>query len=419
MESTAHDSQYQRLKELIYDEDKIVTTTSLAKELEVPKSDAQYLLDAFVRDTNKTNSEDLYLTFLICGKLLNNKGVGIYLAEQNKLNDKRSLFDNISGEIVYSVQKGQHIDLNVIASTNSVSENGSGPPLISKNCIKRTVRSRKLPPVQATDTAKNAAICIKNSKDTSTGKSQNTLQQNGKDCSQSSQKQNKPKQGGIVSFFAKAASKPLQNSVTLTNENKTSLKQKIEVFAEHTAKDNNQENNENKQITTEKKMDIENQDKDTKVINDQSTSKKRKKDNKNKGPNKKRKRIQEVCDSDSSDIFDNDENEDIIEMSEDEPAPTPIPIPVAVPKNKRRKAVDKTYVDDEGFYVTTTEYIYETAPEDEEKDFSRQKPVDIIQSQKKTENTALETKPTGHKGKVAKKQTNVKQRTLMSFFKKN
>ena len=92
--------------------------------MEVPKSDAQYLLDAFVRDTNKTNSEDLYLTFLICGKLLNNKGVGIYLAEQNKLNDKRSLFDNISGEIVYSVQKGQHIDLNVIASTNSVSENG-------------------------------------------------------------------------------------------------------------------------------------------------------------------------------------------------------------------------------------------------------------------------------------------------------
>lgn len=49
------------------------------------------------------------------------------------------------------------------------------------------------------------------------------------------------------------------------------------------------------------------------------------------------------------DLFENEEeNENIIEKSDDEPEPVKVK-PTFVPKNKRRKAVEKTYEDDEGF----------------------------------------------------------------------
>lgn len=51
------------------------------------------------------------------------------------------------------------------------------------------------------------------------------------------------------------------------------------------------------------------------------------------------------------DIFGNDENEaDIIEKSEEEQRNlSPVPIKPLVPKNQKRVAVDRSYIDEEGF----------------------------------------------------------------------
>lgn len=85
-----------------------------------------------------------------------------------------------------------------------------------------------------------------------------------------------------------------------------------------------------------------------------------------------------------------------------------------IPKNKRRKAVEKVYSDEEGFVVTKTEYILVSASEDEESEVKEEKPkveAKPVQTDKKSPPKATAK---GKKGKSV--ATN--QPTLMNFFKK-
>lgn len=114
------------------------------------------------------------------------------------------------------------------------------------------------------------------------------------------------------------------------------------------------------------------------------------------------------------------------------------------PKNKRRKAVTKTFEDDEGFFgntefkikvswpinwnfivtVTQTEYVYETASEDEnepQNKIAKKEPTKQPLEKKLSNNLENEISPNkAAKGKKGGKKAAVtaNQPTLMNFFKK-
>lgn len=134
--------------------------------------------------------------------------------------------------------------------------------------------------------------------------------------------------------------------------------------------------------------------------------------------------------------------EDIIKDSDDEQTVVKHKIESPPPvKNKRRKLVDKTYTDEEGFIsklisnffdsvkyymylvflVTSKEWVYESASEDETEQNSaltseQELKTDVIVPSKMKKE--LSPSPVGNKGKKGKKNSATNQPTLMSFFKK-
>ncbi|KYB28926.1 hypothetical protein TcasGA2_TC032354 [Tribolium castaneum] len=411
MGSTENSNQ-KRIIELVHDEEKIVTTALVANELKISLSEATRHLNQFIEDSPKLKLGELHCTYLLCGALKDKQGSVIYLVRDEDLQEKKDLFENISSEVVYSVQKARQIDYNMIALTDSSYDNFAGC-LTSKNCVKRNVKEKTLPPLPPT-TVKEKGSFFKKVDSQPKPVTQATAKESVKEP-QSSQKQSKitsvkPKQnGGIASFFAKAPPKSEKEDVKPKSEEK---KNEVEETKVTTCK-----STEDSQKIEEMDVDIEEVKPFEQKVQKQST-KKRKKSSKSDLPNKKRKRIQQICDSDSgSDIFeDEDREEDIIEKSDEEPVEIPVAKPTPAPKNKKRKAVDKTYVDEEGFIVTNVEYIYESASEDEKevpKQESQQNSK--VLSEKKNNKPELEKPAT--KGKN-KKPVSGKQPTLMSFFKK-
>ncbi|XP_044269366.1 uncharacterized protein LOC123014363 isoform X2 [Tribolium madens] len=403
------DSHQNRIVELVHDEEKLVTSALIANDLKISLSEATTLLKQFFEDSSKLKLGELHSTYLLCGSLKDNKGSVIYLVKDEDLQEKRDLFKNISSEVIYSVQKAKQIDYNMIALTNTCNDNFAGC-LVSKNCVKRNVKVKTLPPPPSTNIKEKGSFFKKVGSQPKPATEVN-LKESGKEPSQSSQKQSKvssvkPKQnGGIASFFAKAPTKSEKDIKAKSDEKKNEDETKAGAAA--FIKKSSEENTESNEKMD---VDIEVEKPVAQKVQNQS-NKKRKKSNKNDLPSKKRKRIQEICDSDSgSDIFEDDERENIIDGSDEEPVEIPVTKATPVPKNKKRRAVDKTYVDEE---VTSVEYIYESASEDEKeipkKEF-QQKPKVL------SEKPELE-KTTTTKGKN-KKPISGKQPTLMSFFKK-
>jgi DNA polymerase delta subunit 3 len=420
MDSATQDLLHQRIDELVYDEEKIVTCASLATELNISFSEAKNILTTYLKDYGKLKQDELSVTYLLCGILKDDKGVAVYLVKDDDIHKKKCFFDTISAELIYSIQRGKQIDFNMIALRDSTCETNLGC-IVSKNSIKRVIK-KKNPAIESTANVKENGSFFNKHQQTLANAKSGTLSQDQSKEQTASQKCTKSKQsGGIASFFSKA---PVNKSVKLKSQDK--------VKTENTVNNVQTPAQNDSCVLFKQKLEIENlcnEKMDTESTDQQLTKeesvtqtnkKKRKKARKNGAPNKKRKRIQDICDSDSSDIFD-DEPEDIIDKSDEECAHVPVIVDEPLPKNKKRKAVDKTYVDEEGFIVTATEYIYEDASEDE-KDASvklEEKPTVLLEKKNAKISSPAETKPSVNKRKLNKKPATGKQATLMSFFKKS
>lgn len=117
-----------------------------------------------------------------------------------------------------------------------------------------------------------------------------------------------------------------------------------------------------------------------------------------------------------TDLFGNDDEDEKIDVQSEDEKPVIEEPKEIIPKNKRRKAVEKVYTDDEGFVVTKTEYVLVSASDDEESQTIEKKPNTEIKPLKKIEQKSPPQKSTA-KGKKAKPVA-ANQTTLMSFFKK-
>lgn len=94
---------------------------SLASELQVGLTDAKTVLETFAED-NKSKI-DVTATYILCGHLKENKGLGVHLAEYTKLKECRAFYEKVSSEVIYSIQNFKQVDFNAIALSSPQAEN--------------------------------------------------------------------------------------------------------------------------------------------------------------------------------------------------------------------------------------------------------------------------------------------------------
>ncbi|XP_072382492.1 uncharacterized protein PolD3 [Diabrotica undecimpunctata] len=449
MDSATEEIYFQRLQEYVQDDDKSVTLPALARDLKVSIQDAKYLLAKYVKDQRKLNPKQLAVTYVLTG-VLHGKGNAVIIVKETDLEEKRSLFDNVESETLFSVQKCKEIDLNSLSLVYDVTKAAESPLLgsiVSKHCIKRTLKVKKLPPPPpSTIKGKSSFFLPKTSSSTSlkseessSSKDEPKQRQNNKEkeADKKSTTNTKPK-GGLSAFFSKTSSSSSiksENGIkkeysTISSSQPSELEELMEVDFQESSEEFKVDS---KKIKNESNVDIKEGRQE--VVKDEGKNNIKKSDVKNKKNKnkrereksqeksvKKRKRIVERMDSESDDMFENDE-EDIVEKSDEEPerASSPVAKKPLAPKNKIRKAVDKTYMDEEGYIVTKTEYVYESAPEDDEpaktvKNEPLEKPKVEKKNSASSENEV--SSPKGGKGKKGKKNNMQNQPTLMNFFKK-
>ncbi|XP_067008793.2 DNA polymerase delta subunit 3 isoform X2 [Anabrus simplex] len=158
----------------------------------------------------------------------------------------------------------------------------------------------------------------------------------------------------------------------------------------------------------------------------------------NSQPAKKRKRIMIASDTDSSDddIFgkEEDDGEEEEDRRDLEPEPDDSDVIPSTPqqepnrgRKRKKKMVDRTFTDEEGYIITKKEYVYESCSgseaEEEKKEDTKVPPKGASETVK----TEVSVKPS--KGAPSKKNSSpkkkqsppqkAKQMTLTSFFKKN
>ncbi|KAG8038274.1 hypothetical protein G9C98_006601 [Cotesia typhae] len=149
--------------------------------------------------------------------------------------------------------------------------------------------------------------------------------------------------------------------------------------------------------------------KSNKVIPKQNRGSKRNRSrDSSKEDTKKRKRI--FLASDSSDESATEQEPDLFDdLPPPEPtvtrkSPSPPPVKLVEGKRKVRKAVDKTFVDEDGFLVTKKTFVYESASDEETP------PPAVVKER--------EVKKAADKAAVAQIKKQNKQTSIMSFFKK-
>lgn len=277
----------------------------------------------------------------------------------------------------------------------------------------------------------------------------------------SDNKNNSKAQKGIAGFFNKSSSVPAKKVVNGTKENdqKNNSKQEdsqmrdtIKVKTENMdvddvaseksdkeepqkkqtvkgAKETNKTHNTTKTNAKVIKEDMD-VDEDVSEKLDKESQKKQTAKEKNKTLNtikknakvdKKRKRVLHVSDSESED--DPFVEEPVPDPdSDDEIPPTPLVNTVKItsgivnPK-KKRKIVDKTYTDEDGYILTKKEEVYESCSENEEE-------VSVKENVHHVNKVKVEVSPPGKKNGTKNSKKKVpspqkgKQATLMSFFKK-
>ncbi|KAF7270431.1 hypothetical protein GWI33_016581 [Rhynchophorus ferrugineus] len=450
------DRYYEKLEELIEDEDKIVTVPSFAWETKLSKNEALSIINKFVQ-CHKDSGEILF-TYTLAGKKKDDEKFSVLLVRHENLKGVKELFEDGVDVSIFSIQKAKTIDYNVIGLIDSqikYSEGIISGCIVGENCKKRVLQKKQLPTLPAPKVRGKSSFFTKQNKAESVDK----VVKKEDDSEHNQNKQTQP--NSITSMFNKAnqnkvvEQKDEKPNNTKLNANKDGKKnsimslfakqaQKKEIKTEEPPKKetNNQDSKES--VNIKKKLsnlvdsdtdedilkDIDmNEEKEQNKMPDEKkevvkenvkNSKKRQAKTGTSG-SKKRRRIIVENDSDS-DIFasDKSEDEDIIEKSDEEPEPVkPLQLPT---KARRRKAVDKTYQDGE-YIVTKTEYVYETASEDESEPV--EKPIKTEEKPKITKNGSSSTETDVSPNKGDKKAKGIKgkkamagnQTSLKNFFK--
>lgn len=449
------------LKEMILDERRIVTYVSLSKEMCVHVNESKSLLSQIIEDLRKTNAGiQLNVNYIISGLLDSNKALTA-VCNETELSVLKNKFKTIFYQHLYSVSIGKTSADNVsFMAINKFEDFPLCTGLIKSNsCVKRspqeignlksnsqeTVNSeqKKVVPDQRKVKEENKkgtnwliekkqVVKIQESKSEPIIKTEipspkkeatTTISQNSNLLK--TDRKNAKTQKGIAGFFNQPAKTSSKNKVV--NGTKT-----------------NDQKYEEQDIKDDFNIKVEKMDADEDLVNDESPTKYSRKDpgklknNSNKNGNKslnqikknakvdkKRKRVLRVSDSESDD----EKNDPFIqepevnrEESEDEIPPTPLVNTVKItsgivnPK-KKRKIVDKTYTDEDGYILTKKEEVYESFSENEEELQVKEN----IQHLNKVKNEASPTEKKNSskngKKKIASPQKG-KQSTLMSFFKK-
>lgn len=89
---------------------------SASELLNISVHDASKLLHTFAED-QKIAKTNVSATYVLSGTLKDGT-LGVSLVKQDDLLKKRQLFEKISSEILYSLQKGDKADINSVVSVN-------------------------------------------------------------------------------------------------------------------------------------------------------------------------------------------------------------------------------------------------------------------------------------------------------------
>nr|CAI5826002.1 unnamed protein product [Callosobruchus analis] len=466
MDTESEELYFQKLQEFILDEDKIITVPFLARNLGISLANSQHLINKYVEDQRKLNgNHQLSVTYTVMGTLKNGKGDSIIMFNESNITEKETLFDKIHSEIIFSVQKNSNVDFNIIAlvdkfDASEITDEPLQGSIIGKECTKRNLKLKKLPtPPPPTIKGKSAMFMPKTdsfkssenfpSKQKPEAKASTTAiadMFNKAPVSKSAQtdekkgtvkdtKSTSKGKGTLSNFFSQTSSKSTfgssdsgrfgskssltNGSAEMSKEDEIDVTEFMEVDFQEDLKpaENDKENEVKMKVSAEKKEKKEKKKPKSKNKRDRSQ------DDGEEKSTKRRRRIIERNDSDSDDLFGSESNEeDVIEKSDEETEKAlPLNIEKQQPvKGKVRKAVDKTYLDKEGFLVTTTEYEYVSASEDETTEPVKEEKPTPKPLEKKNSVSSNDSSPkTTAKSKKGKKNAQVQnQPTLMNFFKK-
>ncbi|XP_048003957.1 DNA polymerase delta subunit 3 [Leguminivora glycinivorella] len=474
-------SHLSTLKEIILDEERLVTYVSISKELCLHVNESKSLMNKVVEEIRKKQSDImLNVTYIISG-LTNDNKAQTTVCPEDEITDYRSRLKLVFFEHIYSINKGKpsvdkvafmsittfedyqlcsgllknnvcsKLTLDEISKLKSSSQVAVAEQTVTKPPPPKKIKEEKVKDKLVNGDAKHLEI-----KSEPTVKQEKTSPQKNVSPQKSAINGNKQKpdvkntnksQKGIAGFFSRSDSAPAKKSAKETKKNEPDIKIKLESNA--------------KEIDEQMDVDIEDKGSETNKTDDKpvisngiktkdtgNTAVKNKSKSSNKSltqikknakVDKKRKRVLHVSDSES-DEDKNDpfvDDEDVLDKkidveSEDEIPPTPAVNTVKVASNmlnprKRRKIVNKTYTDEEGFILTRKEEVYESMSENEDIDMKENVEKDKVNKDAANEKTASvksevsptnkKSAPKNNKKKISPPQKG-KQATLMSFFKK-
>lgn len=429
-------------KEIVLDEEKTVTYISLSKDLCIHINTSKLLLQNLVDKIHKENPKILLNVVYIISGIVGDNRVWTTVCAADNLEKLRLKFTSIFYEHIYSVNKGNStVDQNMYLLLNTFNDFNLCAGLIkSKECDKRT---------------SNEIVNLKtNSQELL------TFSDDKKPLIPAKKVKQESKQTlNLKSEIKEERSKPLSTQenevnikIELSSPQKKSNGQKIQKgISGFFNKTNGAVKKAPKEIKKEtkfegnvnvpdQKMDVDEADSPKATLNapvkeeseSESNLSTNEKSNKNKilqeikktsKVDKKRKRVLHVSDSESD--AENDpfvDNQEINNESDDEIPPTPLNNTIKItsgivnPK-KRRKVIDKTYTDDDGYILTRKEEVYESCSENEQ-EVEVAAVIKPLKLETK-ENSPIKKKnsPKASKKKISPPQKG-KQSTLTSFFKK-
>lgn len=127
------DQYYEKLEELINDEDKIVrirfcprifitflfkvTVPSFVWETKLSKNEALSIINKFVQCHK--DSGEIHITYVLLGKKKNDGKLSVLLVRHENLKDVKDLYEDGVDVSIFSIQKAKMIDYNVLALIDS------------------------------------------------------------------------------------------------------------------------------------------------------------------------------------------------------------------------------------------------------------------------------------------------------------
>ncbi|KAJ0177774.1 hypothetical protein K1T71_006647 [Dendrolimus kikuchii] len=450
------------LKEIIFDEQRLVTYISVSKELCMHVNEVKVLLKNFIEDIKNTRPDIvLNINFIVAGLSKDNRARITVCAEgdlKTTVNSLKSVFF----QHVYSICQGlSSVDNAVLASTNNFDDFPLCIGLIKgTSCSKRSSDEIGILKTNSQDAIEEPKVVIpfkkvirskikidvKKEEDVvkiQESKSEPIISikpENNNKKEMQVGKRNGAKSNGIAGFFNKVTNTPVTIKSNTDNKKvKDEVKisdRKSEVKIEPMDVEENDTDNQNSNRSELTKITSEAEGKEDMKVNPVNNKKEIKNNSKNKKEeksvgidirkknakvDKKRKRVLQVSDSES----DEDKNDPFADEhpaqdSDDEIPPTPSTSTVKItsgivnPK-KRRKIVDKTYTDEEGFMLTRKEEVYESCSDNEDEKSTKE---NIMFKN----HVKIEVSPPQNKGKNSKKKISPpqkgKQSSIMNFFQK-